>query len=212
METAATTALSAAAPQTTVNRGIATMSGDDFFKIMLTQLANQDPLEPQKNEALLEQISTIRSMELNQSLTDAVNTMLEQQRFASSSALIGQYALGEVVDSQGEAQSIQGIVVGLRFDDSGKAILELDSGKEIPLEDVNEVMAAGTAAETMIGLEVWGSIPQPGGVPLEVSGIVDSVRFDERDHPILMLGNGLELPLEHLMGFKIAGENDGGPS
>lgn len=212
METAAITSSQAAVAATATERGFGSLSGDDFFMVMLTQLQNQDPLEPQKNEALLEQISTIRSMELSQTLTDAVSSLVEQQRFASSAALIGQYALGEVTDAQGEAESVQGIVVGLRFDKAGEAILELDSGEEVPLENVHEVMSPSSAAESMIGLEVWGAVPQTGGESAAVQGTVDSVRFDEYEHPILVLDTGEELPLRYLLGFKLSSEDDGGSS
>lgn len=191
------------------DKGLGTLDGDDFFKIMLVQLQNQDPLEPQKNEALLEQIATIRSMELNKTLTDAVSQLVEQQRFASSSSLIGQYALGEIEGADGETDSVQGIVVGLRFQQNGKAILELDSGREVPLERVNEVTSAERAAENLIGLEVWGDIGNAGGDPTPVSGLVDSFRFDERNQPILILESGEELPLRDLLGFKLPGESGG---
>jgi flagellar basal-body rod modification protein FlgD len=212
METSAVTSSSTATLSSATSKGLNALDSEDFLNIMLTQLQNQDPLEPQKNEALLEQMSTIRSLEMNSTLVDAMTTMVDQQRFASSSSLIGQYALGEVTDSEGESQSIQGTVVGLRFDDEGKAVLELDSGDELPLEKLTEVMSPTRAAESMIGLEVQGSIPQASGDPLAVSGTVESVRFDEANNPILVLEDGSELPLRYLMTFKLGTQDDGGSS
>ena len=36
-----------------------TLNTDDFLKIMLTELTNQDPFEPMKNQDLINQIPTI---------------------------------------------------------------------------------------------------------------------------------------------------------
>ncbi len=46
------------------------LGSSDFLKLMLTQLTNQDPLEPTGNEELLRQISSIREIELSTTLTE----------------------------------------------------------------------------------------------------------------------------------------------
>ncbi len=40
----------------------AELGSQDFLKLMLTELTNQDPLQPTDNEALLRQISSIRDL------------------------------------------------------------------------------------------------------------------------------------------------------
>ena len=63
-------------------QGLATLDGDEFMNLMITELQNQDPLEPAKNDELLRQISTIREMELNSTLTNSLTTLVENNHSA----------------------------------------------------------------------------------------------------------------------------------
>ena len=46
----------------TVEKGFGALDSDEFTKLILTELGNQDPLEPNDTKALLEQLSIIRSI------------------------------------------------------------------------------------------------------------------------------------------------------
>ena len=47
---------------------------EDFINMMVTQLQNQDPLEPAKNEQLLSQMSQIGQLQSQQELTKTAIT------------------------------------------------------------------------------------------------------------------------------------------
>jgi flagellar basal-body rod modification protein FlgD len=94
------------------SNGMADLGSQDFLKLMLTELTNQDPLEPTDNEALLRQISSIRDIELSTSLTDSIRQLTGQQQIGSSSSLIGQFVTG-LPGEDGIVSS--GLVVGVRF-------------------------------------------------------------------------------------------------
>ena len=69
--------------------GFNSLSSADFIKIMTTELSRQDPLSPTDSKAILDQISSIRSIESNISLKDSIQSMVQQNEFASAGALIG---------------------------------------------------------------------------------------------------------------------------
>ena len=48
--------------------GFAALRSEDFIKVMLSELTNQDPFEPQDSAALLEQMSSLRNIESQLSL------------------------------------------------------------------------------------------------------------------------------------------------
>jgi len=118
------------------------MDAEDFFKILIAQLQQQDPMNPMSNEAMVQQMATIRDMEMSYSLTEALKQMTGEQRFAGAAGLIGHYVQGVVEDSEGTQIALEGVVTGVRFTETGKAILELDTGESLPLEDLTQVHAA----------------------------------------------------------------------
>jgi len=167
----------------------ADLRSEDFFKLLLTQLRHQDPLEPTGNEELLRQISSIRDIELSTTLSESLRVLTGQQRFASASSLIGQYVLG-VPDENGAIAS--GLVAGVRFDD-GRPILQLSNGATLPLDQVGSITPPLSAAEALIGQAVIGVDHRTTGNAHPVEGVVTGVRMAERDEVVLELDTGGDL-------------------
>jgi len=67
---------------------------DDFLKLMITELQNQDPLNPLDNAQMLQQISQIREVGATDRLTDTLDTVLLRQNIATATSLIGQSVEG----------------------------------------------------------------------------------------------------------------------
>jgi flagellar basal-body rod modification protein FlgD len=119
-------------------RGFNDLDSEDFFALLIAQLQAQDPMKPTDNQQLLSQMSGIRQMEQSSKLNTTLDSLAAEQRFGSTSGLIGHYIAGTVKDSAGQPQQIQGLVIGVRFE-QGNAILELHNGKSIPAEAVEQV-------------------------------------------------------------------------
>lgn len=169
---------------------IAGMSSDDFLKLLVTQLTNQDPLEPTGNEELLRQISSIREIELSTTLTDSLRSLTGQQRFASASTLIGQHVTS---DPQAGGAVHQGVVVGIRFDSSGQPTVVLSNGVEMPLEGIGTIQSPMQVAESLIGQAIVGIDRRDPSEPKSVEGVVTAVRIDEQGEAILELDTGQDL-------------------
>ncbi len=127
--------------QTATTKGMSSLSSEDFMKILIAQLQQQDPMNPMSNEAMVTQMSAIRDMEMNYTLTQTLQQMTDEQRFSGAAGLIGKYVKGVVEDSDGKEYDKDGIVTSVRFESNGKAVLELDNGEVLPLEDMTEVHA-----------------------------------------------------------------------
>ncbi len=140
METSAATAYTtSAATRTATTRGFGDLSGEDFFALMIEELQSQDPLNPTDNQQLLQQMSTIRQMEQSSTLNETLQTLAAEQRFGATSSLIGHYVSGTVRDGEGNAYEIQGLVIGVVFEEDGDAILELHNGRQLPASKVDQV-------------------------------------------------------------------------
>lgn len=123
-----------AAPRSTPNQ-FGEMSSEDFIKIIFTELANQDPLQPSDSGALLQQLSTIRSIESDMKLTQRLDALVHGNQFASAGNLIGKFIGGRTSDFHGVA----GWVVAI-LKEGNSIHLELDTGWIVPLENVQTVI------------------------------------------------------------------------
>ncbi len=174
----------------------ADLGSADFLKLLIMQLRNQDPLEPMGNAELLEQISSVRQIELSTTLTDALRVLTGQQRFASASSLIGQYVTG-VSSEDGSAQS--GIVVGVRFAEGGRPILQLANGSEMPLEQVSTIEPPLRAAEALVGQAIIGLDRRDPANPELVEGVVTAARIEAQGEVLLEIDTGQSLRFRDLV-------------
>jgi flagellar basal-body rod modification protein FlgD len=173
------------------------LGGDDFFKLLIAQLTNQDPLQPTTNQELLQQISSIREIELSTTLTHSLQALGDQQRFGSASTLIGRFVTGTAGD--GSSSAVSGTVVGVRFASDGKAVLQLDSGTELPLEQVQNVVSARQAGEALIGRIVNGLDKKDPAHPRPLQGMVVSAQENSSGDVTLELDTGDQLKLKDVL-------------
>jgi flagellar basal-body rod modification protein FlgD len=182
---------------TTAANGTAELTGDDFLELLVTQLVNQDPLAPTSNEELLQQLSSIRDIQLSTTLVDSLEMLTGNQRYGAAAALIGKSVVGRIGDEASGYETVSGLVVGVRFDAQGNVSLELDSGRQLPLERLESVTTPEHTAESLIGRSVQG-IDRSRDEPAPVSGIVTGVRLDENGQAVLELDTGESLRMRDL--------------
>ena len=180
------------------SRSIAALDSGDFFKLLIAQLSNQDPLEPVSNEELLGQISSIREIELSSTLTESLRSLTSQQGLGSASALIGRYVTG-LPGPDGIVES--GLVVGLRIGDDGRPMLQLSSGAELSLDQVGTIESPASAGEALVGNSIVGVDRRDPTNPELVEGVVTAVRVGENSEVLLELDTGEDLRLRDFVGM-----------
>lgn len=130
----------------TQGSGLSGMKSEDFFRLLVTEMQQQDPLEPSKTSDMIGQVSQIRSIELSNSLTTALDAMVTQQRAFGTSELIGKYIQADTINADGEPLTVDGVVTAARFNPDGQAVLELDNGLAVAARDVVLVAASAPVA------------------------------------------------------------------
>lgn len=78
---------------------------DEFFKLLTTQLASQDPLEPMEDTAFIAQMANFSQLEMTSEMTKSFNEMSEAQKFASAHGYIGK----QVSLSSGEEGTVTSV-------------------------------------------------------------------------------------------------------
>jgi flagellar basal-body rod modification protein FlgD len=134
---------SSVAPRQIKSKSMA-LKTEDFIKMMITQLQNQDPLEPAKNQELLAQMSQIGQLQSSTQLQESLQGMVLQNQIGSASGLIGKTVKG--LDSTDAP--VEGVVNSVKVSADGVG-LELDNGKTLLLSRVTQIappanLASGT--------------------------------------------------------------------
>jgi flagellar basal-body rod modification protein FlgD len=109
------------------------LSSDVFMKLLITQLQNQDPTEPVGNEELLQQLSTMRNLQANIELSDALKQITTSQQLTAGASLLGSVVTGG--GAQGE--EITGFVDRV-FIRGGETFVGMGD-QELALNDVTGV-------------------------------------------------------------------------
>jgi len=118
------------------------LTPEDFLRVLVAELVHQDPLEPMDNQALLEQLTQIRSLQTSMTLTANLNNLISQQSLATGSDLIGRFVTA--MDSEGNVAS--GVVESVRVADGTVYLVIGDLA--VPVESVIEVRQADVEGAT----------------------------------------------------------------
>lgn len=131
---------SAASPAASSSNAFGAMDSSEFVKIIFAELANQDPLAPSDSKALLEQISTIRSIQSSIDMSSRLESLVGQNEWTSAAGLIGKNISGV----SEELLRVDGVVKSVSRTDAG-AVLNLESGKRVPVSWVDEILSSTPA-------------------------------------------------------------------
>jgi flagellar basal-body rod modification protein FlgD len=129
-----TSAITSSTPPNTVRSKNMELKSEDFIKMMITQLQNQDPMEPAKNGELLAQMSQIGQLQSSTAVQEGLKGMVLQNQIGSAGNLIGKTVQG--LDAKNEP--VTGLVNSVRVESDG-VYLELDSGKKLALGRVTSI-------------------------------------------------------------------------
>lgn len=163
---------------TTSSRGVGAMKSEDFFRIMVTELQNQDPLEPNKTSDMIGQVSQVRSIELQSKLGDTLDSLVKQQRMNDAGSMIGKFVTASIDVGEGQQTTTAGRVVVVHYEESGSANLELDSGDFVPLEKVDLVTTLEEAAR---------ALQEDGGTTAKMM----NAKSQQQAHPLQEMWHGL---------------------
>ena len=76
-----------------------TLDQDDFLQLVVAQLSNQDPMNPQSDTEFIAQMAQFTSLEQSKSMQSDIAQLRTDQQFLQANALIGRKV--QVEDSQG---------------------------------------------------------------------------------------------------------------
>lgn len=111
-----------------------TLGQQDFLTLLVTQLRNQDPLNPLDNEAFVAQLAQFSTVS---GITEAAQTLGRMEKLAAGEQRLSAASwIGRTVTG---ADGQSGQVAAVSFAADGAASLVLADGSSLPLSSVNRL-------------------------------------------------------------------------
>ena len=112
---------------------------DDFLKLLISELQNQDHLDPVDNSEMVQQIGQIREIGATDELTKTLSSLSSSQELVTASSLIGKSVEGLAED----ASAVDGIVDRITVETSGendsRTVKVHVGGKTMDIKNIREI-------------------------------------------------------------------------
>ena len=113
---------------------------NQFLKLMIAELTNQDPLNPMDNTQLVQQIGSIREIAATDQLTGTLNTLQTGQSLNTASSLIGKRVTALTTDNQNITGVVDRVSVEVDENNNDKRTYRVHIGEQsVDLRNVREV-------------------------------------------------------------------------
>lgn len=123
------------------SRGSSELGKTEFLQLLVCQLQNQDPLDPQDDTDFIAQLAQFSTLEQMTSMNATVTN-------ASAYSLVGKEVIVSSTDSTGAQTEARGVVDYVEIK-SGEAYLSVD-GKTYSIDDLVQVMDSFYAAQSYL--------------------------------------------------------------
>lgn len=120
----------------------ASLSSEEFIRVLTTELKNQDPFQPNDSAALLEQLSSIRNIESQSVLQEKIESLVLQNQIASASGMIGKVVQGLTDDSRNVVGVVDTVQVA-----GDRVVLSLHNGERLAMTRVNAIAEGGVSSD-----------------------------------------------------------------
>jgi len=124
-----------------------------FIKLLVAEMANQDPMNPMDNSEILQQLSQMREIASNDQLTSTLESVQLGQNMATASSLLGRTIRG-LDDTSGR---VIGEVDRVSVSEEDGIRIHIE-GKQVALKNIAEIYPDGTDPDSIS----WPSVSTEG--------------------------------------------------
>jgi len=134
-------ATASSAPLTSATSGTDGLGKQDFLKLLIAQLRNQDPMKPMEDREFIAQLAQFSSLEALQNLDKKLDSSAASQVVGQAAVLIGKHIEATLADGS----TLTGVVSEVRFTNGTPHLMV--NGKSVDMSQVT--LIGGQAAEPM---------------------------------------------------------------
>lgn len=131
--------------ETRSNYATQSLLKDDFLKLLIVQLKNQDPLSPVEDSQFLAQLAQFSTLEQMNNIANSIEELNFNMSWLNSQALLTQGAamIGkEAVGVNSDGEEISGLISSVRW--NGFTLEVLLGDTILKLENIKEIRQPGT--------------------------------------------------------------------
>src|SRR5919199_3884136 len=109
----------------------------DFLKLLMAQMQNQDPLKPMDDSQMIAQMAQFSSLEETQALRQTIQQSANSGVVAQAASLIGKY----IKATQADSSTVSGAVTGVRFESTDGAVSPIVqvAGQDVDYSTINQI-------------------------------------------------------------------------
>jgi flagellar basal-body rod modification protein FlgD len=133
--------------------GYDALDKNSFLKLLVTQLAKQDPTNPMNDREFISQMAQFSSLEQMNNVANSMNKL----RASQANQLIGKMVMGKDFVTE---KPVQGIVTSSIYSPNGDVLLKVN-GRHIKLDDISEVTEVTPIQHNLPNVSRETSTPQP---------------------------------------------------
>ena len=203
-----TRASDVAAAKLAPTKDVNAMGQQDFLKLFTTQLQNQNPLDPTKNEAFVAQLAQFSQLEATTNMATQLTSFVSSQsgdRMLAGASLIGKKVAVEGVPATlAGGQPVQG-VIALPNGASGMKLEVMDARGNVVRDQIIGAQPPGDVTLTWDGRDGAGAVVADGSytfkatvtaggvtsqIPVKTLATVRSVSQDNPARELMVLVDG----------------------
>ncbi len=127
--------------QNSSSKSVNELTSNDFLKLLIAELKNQDPLEPTDSVQMLQQISQIRQITSNDSMISTLNSVQVGQDVATASQMVGKRISALTSDSKEIEGEVTRVTISASNADSGNREIRLHVGDhQVQLSQIRSIL------------------------------------------------------------------------
>lgn len=121
------------------NAGYNDLDVDNFLKLLISELQNQDPLDPMKNAEMVQQIGQIREIGATDELTQTLSNLSNNQQLVTASGLMGQTVEGLADDGTAVSGTVDRVTVETDQEKETRSVKVHVGEKTMEVKNIREI-------------------------------------------------------------------------
>ncbi len=124
----------------TTGNDLRSLDLNDFMNLLITELQNQDPLNPMDNTQMVQQMATIREIGSTNQLTETLTAFSLTQQLTTASSLMGKNVDGMADDGKEISGKVERISVETNSEDSSDRKIKVHvGGKTMEVSNIRQI-------------------------------------------------------------------------
>ena len=186
-----------------------TLGKDDFLKLLMTQLQNQDPSKPMEDTDFIAQMAQFSSLEQMTNMTSTFEKFVNQQQQSQMIAynqFVGKeitwHKLNDLEDGTTEIEEGTGKITSIQFKED-RILFNLEDGNQLEPANISQVNASTNESNLMqASMMIGKTVTFLNDTNQEISALIKSVSF-KNGYTTFQLDDGVNTALKSSQIIKI---------